>query len=588
MIILFNKYPYNFTKYSKKYIDKLISSSEYESIYLTYENSISKVNRYLYTKYLKDFNSSSNMFPLIIGQKCFNLLLAAISIDRISLKYPNEKIQIDLTKEELNINSRFVNFYGIIAERIGEPFKINIIKNTSNKKNFDKFDNSSKDLISKIFLYDFHLLKYYLKLHFSKLIPKKYLLSYGENLINREIKSELYKSNFHTYEIKKLVDNLYSEKIKPKYSNEEKKILIKQITQEFSKINSFFKNESTFNVFIEIVSDEILNSLSVLKFKKNKFRDLLSTININHKKTCLANGLFGLKGILLYDALKHNEYNVITSQHGLAPGISKHSNYSKFNESFTSDIFFCYNKSSIDIYKKNLDSKTIFHIVGAPKTSKKISNRIFNKFYLKKKMNLEGIQMVYLNDIVPFNSNKSFPTILPNSEIFNHNEEILIVLSKINQNFSFKDYPTEQFLFDHHSHLKSKFGDKIRFLKKDLDFRYIRPAFDLILTNATQSTLEWCIGASIPVVFLYDKNIMPLDSKEIETIFEKCFLFFDYNEEGWGQKLISFLNQPYKEILNKWKEKQKFRDQFDEEYFLSMNKNAGKIGANYILKYLDN
>ena len=587
MLNLFEEYPYDFTKKSNKYIDELIDESEYKTIYLDYEKSVDKINFFLHKKYLRNFNSSSNTFPLIFGQKYFNLLLAAISIDRVLSKYPNKKIQIDLTKEELNINSRYLNFYGIVAERIGEPFKINIIEKYNSKKHFDKFDNSTKDLISKILIYDYRLLKYYYKLLFSKLLFRKYILSYGENLINREIKSELFNKNIHVYDIKKLVDNLYNEKIKTKHSKQENTIIIKKVTQEFSKTNSYFESELVLNVFVEIFCNEIINSLSILKYKKNLFRDLLSTINLKHKKICLANGLFGLKGILLYDALKHNKYNVITSQHGLTPGISNHSNYVKLNESHTSDIFFCYNKSSINEYKKNQDSRTIYHVVGAPVTSKNINNRIFNKFYLKKKMNLKGIQMLYLSGVCPENSIKSFPTILPNSEIFYRSIKILKVLNEVNQNLSFKDYPTEQFLFDPHTHLKKLFGDKIRFLNKNIDFRYTRPAFDLIITNATQSTLEWCIGAQIPLVFLYDKKIMPLDSKNLENIFKECFLFFDYNEEGWEQKLIFFLNQPYKVILNIWKEKQKFRDQFDEEYFLSMNKNAGKLGSNYLIKQLE-
>ena len=103
-------------------------------------------------------------------------------------------------------------------------------------------------------------------------------------------------------------------------------------------------------------------------------------------------------------------------------------------------------------------------------------------------MNLKGIQVLYLSGINPVNAYKCFPTILSNSEIFNHNKNILSVLSKLNKNVSFKNYPTEQFLFNHHLYLKNKFEDKIRFLEKNMDFRYTRPAFDLIITNATSSS----------------------------------------------------------------------------------------------------
>jgi len=585
---LFEEYPYNFTIKSKNFIDQIIKSSEYKFLYKAFNNDILSINKFIYKKYLNGFISSSRTVNLISDQKFFNLFLASITMDRILSKYPNEIVFLDVYPEELNINSRFVNYYAIISKEVGNPFKIRIRNDKSNKKSFLKFDNSTKDLILKTLLYDFDYIKYFILNKFFKNYSSTYILSYGENLINREIKSELFKRKINTYETNKLFDKLFDKKVKLQLSEKIKSTIKTIIKQKFLNTNRLFNNKIISNAFIDIIFNEIINSLTLLLDKRNDFRkSIQNTFIKRHQKLFLSNGLFGLKGILLYDALKFNGYKVIVSEHGLTSGISKHKDFSYSLETNTSDVLFCYNKSSIRSLMRNSETKTVFYIVGAPNTAKKINFKKLLKIYLKKKMNLKGIQMLYLSGVNPVNSNKSFPTILPNSEIFYHNKRILKVLSKTNKNFSFKDYPTEQFLFDPHTHLKRLFGDKIGFLNKNVDFRYTRPAFDLIITNATQSTLEWCIGAQIPLVFLYDKKIMPLESKKLENIFKECFLFFDFNEKGWKQKLISFLNQPYKVILNIWKEKQKFRDQFDEEYFLSINKNAGKLGSNYLLRQLE-
>ena len=64
--------------------------------------------------------------------------------------------------------------------------------------------------------------------------------------------------------------------------------------------------------------------------------------------------------------------------------------------------------------------------------------------------------------------------------------------------------------------------------------------------------------------------------------FQECFFFFNYDEYGWEKELINFLNKPYDEILQLWKKKEPYRKKYDDIYFLSSKKNAGKLGANYI------
>ena len=68
---LFDKYPYDFTRSSSSYIDQIVESNEYESLYLKYYNAINAINKFIYNEFLKDFNSSSNEIPVVSDQKLF-------------------------------------------------------------------------------------------------------------------------------------------------------------------------------------------------------------------------------------------------------------------------------------------------------------------------------------------------------------------------------------------------------------------------------------------------------------------------------------------------------------------------------------
>ena len=47
------------------------------------------------------------------------------------------------------------------------------------------------------------------------------------------------------------------------------------------------------------------------------------------------------------------------------------------------------------------------------------------------------------------------------------------------------------------------------------------------------------------------------------------------------------LNKPYKEIMEIWKSKQIYRDKYDDEWLIGMKLNAGKLGAKYIKKFIN-
>ena len=74
----------------------------------------------------------------------------------------------------------------------------------------------------------------------------------------------------------------------------------------------------------------------------------------------------------------------------------------------------------------------------------------------------------------------------------------------------------------------------------------------------------------------------------MKKAFKESFFVFNYDNLGWEKNLIDFLNLPYSKIISLWNTKAKYREKYDEYFFLSKKKYAGKIGSEYIIDFIKN
>ncbi|MAU88554.1 MAG: hypothetical protein CMC40_01425, partial [Flavobacteriaceae bacterium] len=259
------------------------------------------------------------------------------------------------------------------------------------------------------------------------------------------------------------------------------------------------------------------------------------------------------------------------------------------NESLTSNRLLCYSKASKITHKKNKNSNLKLDVVGAPQFPKILKYRSFKKFVLKKKFNLSGINVFYISHNIELNPGKYFPYTKTNPEIFNDELSLLSTLGKINKNVIYKSYPTMQYLMDKNEILNNyiKKFENIKIFKGEEDFRYVRSIADIIITQSSESTLEWCIGANVPLIFLDSDFYEPLENENVKKAFKDSFFFFNYDKVGWKKQLTDFLNLPYEDIIRKWNEKEIYRKNYDDKYFLSSKKYAGSIGSKLILNLID-
>lgn len=168
-------------------------------------------------------------------------------------------------------------------------------------------------------------------------------------------------------------------------------------------------------------------------------------------------------------------------------------------------------------------------------------------------------------------------------------EKLLLekVYNNINKKVIYKSYPSQRLLYQpSYSELK-KISSNIIMVGNE-DFRYVRTAADIIVTDSSYSTLSWCLMDNVPIVFLKSRLCSRLISKEVEEYFNDSFLVIDSDDLNWEFKLINLLNLPKTSLYSLWNAKKTKRKFLVEKYLSGPDGNSGLRAANFIDKYIRN
>ena len=592
---LFKEYQYIPFIKSNRHLDNIISSKDYKNYYIDFKKCIDKINKIIEDKFFKNkFKYASKRFIIVEPHLiAFNLFIKSLTLQKIINNHPSKEIVLKIFDEETQQIEldRFTNHYFLLAKKIGNPFKII----NKGKINVTYNNNpSTKNQLLNILNFNYKILFFDLKKRIFKNLFKKKILKIGQNYITREIEYELFKKGIGMISKKSDLKKFFETELKIElYKYDYIKSIIEIVYSSTNSLKTkYFSNQKVYEGLVEVLSDLININLVNLLSKKDAMRERIAYLKKNlDYKICLSNGLYGIFGKSLYDALHFNGIKVFSAEHGLTAGNSKDAIQSFYvNESLTSDVLFCYSNSSKKTRLKNKNSNLSIFVAGCPNFPKKIRFKKLKKFLVKKRLNLKGINIFYVSHNIEFNTEKYFPYTKSNSQIFNDELNLLSILGRINKNVIYKPYPTKQFLHDKFSLIKNYLSNynNIKTFYGEEDYRYIRSASDIIITQSSESTLEWCMGVDVPLIFLDSNYYEPLENDSVKKIFEESFFVFNYDNKGWEKDLIDFLNMPYNKIVKLWKNKAKYRRKYDEDHFLSLDKYAGKIGSNQILNSISN
>ena len=600
---LFEEYTYN-PYYSKNgiFLDDVLDYKDYKDIYNDLTDRFNVINQKIKTLYFScDYNYFEKDFTLITTQRFIsNLFFKMLTLQKIKDKHNNEEIVLDVYTEELDFYkegyngfspNRFSNHYVWLAKSIGKPF---IINNLGDKNIVYEHETKSKNIILRILNSDFGFLWNEFKNRILKVKYKKNILQIKDNSIIREIRTQLNNADIGVLDIGNDLEKLYySEKYHQNILDVNiYDAILSIIKSELSDLEDVYKLENTFiKSYISIISEMTTYYIKHLLLVKNDMRDLVK----KHKEDieyniCITNGLFGGYGISLADAFIYNNIKIISAEHGLTIGnnLDSHEAFDS-NESKTSNTVLCYTKASKSTFELSENNNSEKIIVGSPKETKELKFKGLQKLINKNKFKTKSTTIFYVSHSIELNSGKYFPNTKSNPKIFKDEINLLNYLGKVNKDVVFKLYPTKQYFEDKVEFIKEVENrySNLQLINSEEDFRYMRSIADIVITQSSESTLGWCIGLNVPLVFLDSDYYEPLADENVKKAFRESFFVFNYDKDGWEQELIDFLNKPYSEILKSWKNKEKYRIKYDDVYFLSSKKDAGKLGAEYVKKCIE-
>jgi len=286
-------------------------------------------------------------------------------------------------------------------------------------------------------------------------------------------------------------------------------------------------------------------------------------------------------------AKKYNKL-IINFEHGLTTGISmRNKYYMNFSEATNCDYMFVSN----ELAKKDYESHIIKKIgkiydIGIPLQCQTIPYKFIQRFINRSHFNIKSNEtcICHVSTLLLNGSIRYGPHTAIDHQVVNFNKSIINdVYNKLKEKkVIFKDYPSKRFIYQ--PPLKERLRSNNIIFEENGDWRYIRAAADIIVTMSPTSTLTWCIGANVPIVWLS----MPwakLRYAWLTNKFKQSFFFFDVSDENWKLDLYNFLKLPKCEIYKLWDVKKKQRNAFIEEY-LFKNDNAAIKASKFIKELL--
>ena len=559
------------------YLDTLLDKDLHQNV----ENIRTKgfdINKFIVEEFFPKYKNR-NMNILSIHTDFTNIYINIKKLLKLVELYPNDEITIKITRDELynydnsNVLDRFVNVYYWLVEL----YKIkNIRLECSEVKNYDlslghlpinDWFLRLVDLDKKVLIFNF-----FKKINLIKKNKKKIYLFKKSNFIS-EIEPYLYDLGFNLINMPKIDFN---------YDNNNNFIK----TEKLKKILDKFFENNLFNNIFKLALYEIYKKSVELYSQKEFYTEKYISRLDKSIKTILTSTINGFDSYIFAKQLQLNGFKIINVMHGFSTSFRRKKDLD-FYECQAPDMTLCFNSSEKSMYQE-LVPKALLYPISVVQEAKKKRLKSVKRFYVNKLLNINDDKNIfYPSSLYPLNNVTSYGWRQSDKLNFKFEKKMISLLSGVNKRVIYKHYPMRGFIDENPMIKYAKSFKNIKVINERYDFRYVSSIGDIfILGNiGSSSTVTWMLGENKPIIFLYT-NKFRFINEEARMILDKIFIVTNIDEDNWVDNLAKVLNRPYDELLKIWKDKQIFRDQYDEDWLMGMNLNAGKLGSQFIHKFI--
>jgi hypothetical protein len=273
----------------------------------------------------------------------------------------------------------------------------------------------------------------------------------------------------------------------------------------------------------------------------------------------LANGFVGPLGAVTYAECRRRGVRAVAFEHGVTKGISSlaESRAEASEGNHTDVLLACAPNAARSFGARIVRGELRFEAIGLPDQTRRLLRPALQRLLARRRLRLSMRERVAMHvSTWPYHANhRSGPGVASETATFERDRLLLQdVYARLDYTTVFKQYPTQRFPFE--PTYNALFGNPGRVVyAKDEDFRYIRAAADVLVTGNPTSTLGWCVGTGVPMIWLESRVVTPLIDDEMRARFGAAFPTVDMDATGWIDVLLARLAAPQRELEDEWNAK---------------------------------
>ena len=517
-----------------------------------------------------------NINLIDIKQDFTNIFINVTKLMKLINAFPNDDITIGITSDELynyknpDPLNKYVNVYYWIAE-LYKIKNINLIKINSKRNDLDEDHMPINswflrlvDLDKKVLFYNF--LK---KIKLTNKNKKKKIYIYKKSPVLREIEAYLYSLGFSIIDMPE---------VKFKFDIKEDDIRNKKIKYI---LDNFFKND-LLNKAYKAAMFEVYKKRVQYYFQKEIYSNNYILNLDKSNNIIITNTINNFDSHIFAKQLQQSGFKIVNVVHGLSTSYKRKKDVDFF-EWQAPDMTLCFNTSEKDMYNELFPKENIYPI-SVVQEAKNKRFRFFKRIYVNKLLRInEGINIFYPSINYPYNNRTIYGFRESDKYIYEFEKKMILLSSHVNKRMIYKNYPKRCFIDTNPLIKFAKNLKNIKVIDGSFDFRYVSCIGDvfILVRIGTSSTMTWMLGENKPIIYLYTNKFQFINDKS-KSILDKMFIVINMDENNWYEKLIEILNKPYENLLEIWKNKKIYRDQYDEKWLMGNHLHAGKLGAKYI------
>ena len=304
-------------------------------------------------------------------------------------------------------------------------------------------------------------------------------------------------------------------------------------------------------------------------------------------KFVLTNTISDFDSLIFAKQLQDSGYQIINVMHYIGMSYTKRSDNLEINECSAPDMTLCYNNSEKKMFNE-FDEKSLVYPISSTQDTKITRLKKLQRIYVNRILKInDKINVFYPSVYWPLNNASTEGISPPDLYTYNFEKKMIKILSAINKRSIYKRYSRRGFVDTDKFDDYAKSFNNIKVIKGTYDFRYISSIGDIFILGGVgyRSTANWMLKYNKPIIYLHTNNFRLLN-EGAKNLVNKIFFTVDLDRNDWENNLTNLLNKPYKELMEMWKDKQIYRDKYDEEWLLGMKSHAGKLGSKYIKKFM--